>query len=270
MSTQTYLRATAITALSTLAFAATISTANAQSSRYADVYNYESGQNCGQACVQAPAAPASTRYGSATVTPSYDAPAMQIAPGPVYVDCTQMGTCAPQATTVYTAPAQHYSQVQTYNAAPVNCPAGTTAQPDGTCLQGATGSYGGTTSSSLSRGVTLPTNYSSTEPLNCPAGTTAQADGTCMQTSSSYAVGSTSSYGSTSSTYSSTNSTMMPVNCPAGTTAQPDGTCMQGSAGSYSNSTVEIYTGDAQTTGPVYGYQNTGSYSASDYLPIRK
>lgn len=273
MSTQTYLRATAITALSALAFAATASTANAQS-RYADVYDYESGRNCGQACVPAaPAAVTSSRYGS-TVTP---APAMQVAPGPVYVDCAQLGTCAPQAATVYTAPVQQYqapaptyntqsyAQTSTYSAAPVNCPAGTTAQPDGTCLQGGMGSVGTTTSSSMT--VTLPTNYSATESIPCPAGTTKQPDGTCMQGAGSNSWSSsstTSSYGSSSS-YSAA-----PVNCPAGTTAQADGTCMQGGTGSYTNSTVEIYTGDAQTTGPVYGYQNTGSYTASDYLPIRK
>ncbi len=280
MSTQTYLRATAITALSALAFAATASTANAQSTRYGNVYDYESGQNCGQACVPAQqATTASTRYGS-TVTP---APAMQVAPGPVYVDCTQMGTCAPQAQTVYTAPIQQYqapapsytqsyAQTQSYNTGPVACPAGTAAQPDGTCLQGAMGSS--TSSSRMT--VTLPTNYSGTvAPVNCPSGTTAQPDGTCMQGagSSSWTSSSTTSYGSTgsygsSSSYASTMGT--PVNCPAGTTAQPDGTCMQGGSGSYTNSTVEIYTGDAQTTGPVYGYQNTGSYTSSDYLPIRK
>lgn len=272
MSTQTYLRATAITALSALAFAATASTVNAQS-RYGNVYDYESGRNCGQACVPAqPAAPASTRYGS-TVTPA------PVAPGPVYVDCSQIGACAPQATTVYTAPVQQYqapaptysqsyAQTQTYNAAPVNCPAGTTAQPDGTCMQSAMGS----TSSSMT--VNLPTNYSATETIACPAGTTKQSDGTCLQGSSSTSSwssssSSTTSYGTTNS-YSSSTYSASPVNCPAGTTAQPDGTCMQGASGSYTNSTVEIYTGDAQTTGPVYGYQNTGSYTASDYLPIRK
>ncbi len=278
MSTQTYFRATAITALSALAFAAMASTANAQS-RYADVYDYERGQNCGQACVPAaPVATTSSRYGSTVTT----APAMQVAPGPVYVDCTQLGTCAPQAATVYTAPVQQYqapaptystqsyTQTSTYSAAPVNCPAGTTAQPDGTCLQGSMGSVGSTTSSSMT--VTLPTNYGTTESVPCPAGTTKQPDGTCMQGggSSSWSSSSTtSSYGSSNS-YSTSTYSAAPVNCPAGTTAQPDGTCMQGGSGSYTNSTVEIYTGDAQTTGPVYGYQNTGSYTASDYLPIRK
>lgn len=276
MSTQTYLRATAISALSALAFAATASNANAQS-RYGNVYDYESGQNCGQACVPAaPAATTSSRYGSTVTT----TPAMPVAPGPVYVDCTQMGTCAPQAATVYTAPVQQYqaqqyqapaptyntqsyAQTSTYSAAPVNCPAGTTAQPDGTCLQGGMGSVGSTTSNRMT--VTLPTNYGATETIPCPAGTTKQPDGTCMQGGSG---GSWTS--SQTSSYSSSAYSAAPVNCPAGTTAQADGTCMQGGSGSYTNSTVEIYTGDAQTTGPVYGYQNTGSYTASDYLPIRK
>ena len=72
-------------------------TAQAQS-RYGNIYDYESGQNCGQACT--PAAPvgtqAPTRYGApAVAAPVYN-------PAPVY---------APQPATVYTAPVQSLSLI---------------------------------------------------------------------------------------------------------------------------------------------------------------
>ena len=133
--------------------------------------------------------------------------------------------------TTYSAPTQSLE--------PVNCPSGTTAQPDGTCMQ---------TGSSFSSGST----YS--EP--------------------SYSSGTTYSEPSYSSgtTYSgSSSASLEPVNCPAGTTAQPDGTCMQGGSSAFSGSSVEIYTGDASTTSsPSYGYGSSSTYSSSDYLPVRK
>ena len=259
--------------------------AQAQSSRYGGgVYQYESAPNCGQACVPAQQG----RYAEPVAAP---APAPMGAP--VYVDCTQIGTCAPaQPTTVYTQPAPVYTQpaptysTQSYStqsytqAAPVNCPAGTTAQPDGTCMQtgssySSSTSYDTTSSYSGSSYSGATSTYSGTM-ADCPAGTTAQPDGTCMQTgSSSYSTGSSYSSGSSSyssgSSYSSTPSysasTM--VDCPAGTTAQADGTCMQGGANAYAGSSVEIYQGDASTsTG--YGYQSDGAYGATDYLPVRK
>ena len=60
---------------------------------------------------------------------------------------------------------------------PLNCPSGTTAQSDGTCLESSSmpvNSYGSASDYS---------NNSSfnTTPTNCPAGTTAQSDGTCME-----------------------------------------------------------------------------------------
>ncbi len=283
MSTNTIYKSGAI-AVITLAGMSVAATANAQSSRYGGtVYDYESGQNCGQSCA-APAAPVTTsRYGST------------VAPGPVYVDCRAMGTCAqpapvyaaPAPTTVYTQPApvqsyqgqsyqgqsyQSYSQ-NTYSA-PVNCPAGTTSQPDGTCMQSGYSSGSNYSSSTYSAPATT---YG--EPVNCPAGTTAQSDGTCMQGggSSSYSVTlpdthtPSASYGYSSSSYSSASSA--PVDCPAGTTAQSDGTCMQGGSSSYSGSSVELYTGDAATSSSStssYGYTSDGGYGATDYLPIRK
>ena len=255
--------------IATVGVAGLTLTANAQS-RYGSVYDYESGQNCGQACV--PAAPAvatpaaNSRYGApVTAAPTYNQ-------APVYVDCVQAGTCAPQPAVVYTqpAPAPVYTPpVQTYTQtaqmAPLKCPAGTTAQSDGTCMQtGSTYPSGSTYSSGTTSTYSAPTM--SMEPVNCPAGTTAQPDGTCMQ-------GGTVSSGVTMpGTFSqSPTISMDPVNCPAGTTAQPDGTCMQGGTGSYTGSTVELYTGDATTSsGTTYGYGSDGSYGPSDYLPIRK
>ena len=292
MSTTNFIRAGLI---ATVGVAGLTLTANAQS-RYGNVYDYESGKNCGQACV--PAAPmtpaASTRYGAPVVAaPTYNqAPVYN--PAPVYVDCVQAGTCAPQAATVYTQPAPVYSQPaytqptysqQTYTQsaqmAPANCPAGTTAQSDGTCMQGSSYSSGSTYSSGTTYSAPT-TSYSaptmSMEPVNCPSGTTAQSDGTCMQTGSSYSSGSTYSSGTTSSyssgSYSAPSSmSMEPVNCPSGTTAQSDGTCMQGGSNAYAGTSVELYTGDASTTTnttPSYGYGSDGSYGSSDYLPIRK
>jgi len=271
--------------IATVGVAGLTLTANAQS-RYGNVYDYESGRNCGQACV--PAAPvtppANTRYGAPVVAaPVYN-------PAPVYVDCVQAGTCAPQPSVVYTQPAPVYSQptytppaptytqpsyTQSVQMEPVNCPSGTTAQADGTCMQTSSTFSSSTTYSSGSTYSAPATTMM--EPVNCPSGTTAQADGTCMQTGSSFSSDSTFSSGSTSSYSSSTYSapstmSMEPVNCPAGTTAQADGTCMQGGSSSYVGSSIELYTGDATTSSSTttYGYGSDGSYGASDYLPIRK
>lgn len=254
--------------------AALAMTANAQS-RYGNVYDYESGRNCGQACV-APAA--SARYGTAvTPAPTYN-------PAPIYVDCTQTGTCAPQATTVYTQPAPVYTQpAPTYSSATtysqaeaVSCPAGTTAQSDGTCLESSGYTSGTTYSSGSTSSYSSSTSYNA-EPVSCPAGTTAQSDGTCLQSgSSSYSTGSTYSSvpsytSSTTDSYSSASTySSEPVNCPAGTTAQADGTCMQGGS-AFSGASVEIYQGDAGTNSSTgYGYTGGSSYKADDYLPIRK
>ena len=60
MSTTSLVRIGLITSVG---FAGLALTANAQS-RYGNIYDYESGRNCGQSCV-APAAPATTaRYGA--------------------------------------------------------------------------------------------------------------------------------------------------------------------------------------------------------------
>jgi len=59
--------------IATVGVAGLTLTANAQS-RYGNVYDYESGRNCGQACVPAPAATPTTasRYGAPVVSaPTY-------------------------------------------------------------------------------------------------------------------------------------------------------------------------------------------------------
>ena len=281
MSTTKILQASLLATAGTAILA---TAAHAQSSRYGDdVFTYESSPNCATCAAPAP----QTRYGAATPAPMG---------APVYVDCTQIGTCAPapvmaQPTTVYTQPAPVYTQpAQTYGtqsystqsygtqsysqAAPVNCPAGTTAQPDGTCMQTGSSSYS-TGSSSYGSGSSYSTGsaMSSGSMADCPAGTTAQPDGTCMQTgSSSYSTGSYSS-GASSYTAPSYSGASTMVDCPAGTTAQPDGTCMQGGSAtnSYAGSSVEIYQGDASTTANTgYGYSSQGAYGSTDYLPVRK
>ena len=258
--------------------------ANAQS-RYGNVYDYESGRNCGQSCAPAPVPATTSRYGAPVVAaPTYN-------PAPVYVDCVTAGTCAPQPATVYTQPAPVYTQpattytqpattyTQSTQLTPANCPAGTTAQSDGTCMQTGSSSYSSSTtysepSYSSSTTYSAPaTTYS--EPANCPAGTTAQSDGTCMQTGSSYSSSTTYSEPSYSgSTYSgstySSSSSLGSVSCPAGTTAQPDGTCMQGGTNAYAGSSIELYTGDAATTSSYGSYGSSQTYSSPDYLPIRK
>jgi len=270
MSTTKFLRASLI---ASVGVAGLTLTANAQS-RYGNVYDYESGKNCGQACVApAPQTPAAnSRYGAPVVAaPTYN-------PAPVYMDCQQVGTCAPQAAVVYTQPAPVYTQpAPVYSqpsysapsyaqAAPVNCPAGTTAQSDGTCLQGSS-SYGtGSYSSGSTSTYTPSTSYDST-PVSCPAGTTAQSDGTCLQGASGSMTMEMTTMPATVTLPGTYNSAS--VSCPAGTTAQSDGTCLQGTSG-FTGATVELYQGDAstQSTGS-YGYTG-GTYTSGDYLPIRK
>ena len=263
MST-TLLKTAAVAAITFAGLATSAQSAEAQS-RYGDIAAYEGvATNCAPVDCAAPVA--STRYGSAPVVQQPVAPMG----APVMVDCSVFGTpgCGQpviaQPTTVYTQPAttyaqSSYSQSQTYSqpsvqlydtpqttTAPANCPAGTTAQPDGTCLQGSSMSMGSSSTYSSASTYSSPAPVASM-PANCPAGTTAQPDGTCMQ-------GSSMSMGTTTM---STGSAMAMVDCPVGTTKQMDGTCAQ---------TATVY-GDAS---PSYGYGADGSYGAESYRPIRK
>lgn len=264
MSTNTFIRASL---LATMGVAAMSITASAQShARYGNVYDYESSKDCAHPCTiqKAPMAQTSARYGAPIAVQPAPAPV-----APVYIPAPAPMAPAPAPTHVY---------AQATQTAPAQCPAGTTAQPNGTCMQtssgygytGSTTSYG--SGSTYSSGTT---HTMSSEPVSCPAGTTAQADGTCLQ-GSGYSMGSTTTSSTTSygsgSTYSSSTMSSEPVSCPAGTTAQADGTCLQGGSSVYTGSTVEIYTGDATTTSSTtsYGYTSDGAYGPKDYLPVRK
>lgn len=99
--------------------------------------------------------------------------------------------------TRYSAP-QGYSQSSSgsYGGASsmsAPCPAGSTKQADGACLQTGSMSMNATSSSSMSGSVYSGSSYGSTvsgghssaiETAPCPSGSTKQADGTCMQTGS--------------------------------------------------------------------------------------
>ena len=234
-----------LAALGAVSFAAVATSAQAQS-RYGDIVAYEGGaQNCApSACAPATTTVEASRYGSVqTVQPAYNA-------APVVVDCSVFGTpgCGQQVvaqpTTVYTQPVQQsYTQsyAQTYAAEPVNCPAGTTLQADGTCMQSGSSYSSGTTYSS----TTTYSAPSAAMTADCPAGTTMQPDGTCLQGSGGMSM-STQTY---TPTYSQPSTAMM-VDCPAGTTKQADGTCAQ--------------------TATTYGYDASPVYGADVYRPIRK
>ena len=147
---------------------------------------------------------AKSRYGTAYSVTSYE----QYAYAPQPMMLRPAPTPAPfvYQQPSYEAPAYNvelYNPITTTSAAPADCPAGTTAQADGTCLQGSSLSYSSaaiTTSSSYSGGY-----MTSETTANCPAGTTAQSDGTCLQGASSSLSFSSSNY--TSPSYSSTDIT---------------------------------------------------------------
>ena len=170
--------------------AAFATTADAQS-RYGAIADYEGVGDCGAACAVAPVA--ADRYGT-VAAPVVAAP---IAAPPVIVDCSQFGAvnCAPtyshsvvaQPTTVYTqpvaqapAPRVEIFEQPTFRGETAPCPSGTTAQPDGTCLQGS--SFGSSTTYSSSTTFSAP----ATQMADCPAGTVKQPDGTCAQTATTY------------------------------------------------------------------------------------
>jgi len=145
--------------------------------------------------------PGKTRYGTSYLSADY---AQQS-----YMQQPQMMQYMPMA---YSQPSYQavstptVSQTTSY-ASPANCPAGTTAQSDGTCLQGSSMSYTSSSPSYSTGYVTSSTTQS------CPAGSTASSDGTCL-------MGGTTSYSNSSytgSTYSgptygsSTSSSVAPA-----------------------------------------------------------
>ena len=237
-------------------------------SRYGSVYDYESGGNCNAGpCGAVVAAPAvASRYGSSTVIGG-----QAVSPGVVYADCSVVGgmNCnaqSVQSVPVYTQPAAPvYAQATPSYGSPVACPAGTTPNGDGTCMEASSMPYGGSPPSmrqtqAYSSPPSMSQSYSG-EMAACPSGTTPNGDGTCMESGSGYdyssstTTGSTHSYGGTTSTQSYSGEM---ADCPAGTTPNGDGTCMEGTGG-----TVEIY-GNG-------GYQQSPTYTAPvDYRPFRK
>lgn len=124
-------------------------------------------------------------------------------------------------------------------AEPANCPAGTTLQNDGTCLE--------RTVSYTAPIISAP--YVAPQMAECPAGTTAQSDGTCLKKSystSSYSGSSSvtlpdttvyggSSYSSSSLAGGYTSSAQM-AGCTTGATEQSDGTCLSTSETRYTPS----------------------------------
>ena len=268
---------------SVAALALTACSHSAQADRYGNVYDYEGGAACVENC----GAPATSRYGDTGYTqqaPVYQARTENV----IYADCSVingMSCPAPMAqpaqvytqpAPVYTQPAPTYTQqAQTYTtqAAPANCPAGTTPNGDGTCMQNSyesTTSYTAPTTSYDSTPSYTAPSYSSGETAPCPAGTTAAGDGTCMESSygstsydstPSYSSSSTTDYGTSSYGVSSTSAS---ASCPAGTTPNGDGSCAMNegySVDDYQGGNVEVYQG---------GYTNTGGYTATDYMPVRK
>lgn len=110
-----------------------------------------------------------------------------------------------------------------------DCPAGTTQQSDGTCLERSyTPAPTFTPAPSYSPPV-ISQPYNPPQMADCPSGTTKQADGTCLERSYS----SSSSY-SSSWSYSAPAPQM--AACPAGTSKQSDGTCLSSAVTSYTPS----------------------------------
>jgi len=246
---------------------------HAQSNRYASGthYDYESAQSCGSSCAT-----------GVVTTPTYrPAPKPTTHYGYEGVPCS---TSCGVATTGYTTVTSGYPTTTTshgyttgYSQETAPCPAGTTSQPDGTCLMGGghvSSSYTGSTSySSGGYSSGYSTGYSSGAIAPCPAGTTTQPDGSCLQGGhASYSSHTSSTYSApVTSTYSSTYSA--PV---GGAYVAPElvtECCAPvSSTHVYSgDATSEVYSNDTTTTDTYGGYATSGAtYSSSDYLPIRK
>ena len=164
----------------------------------------------------------------------------------------------------YQAPSYNVELFDPITTTPADCPAGTTAQADGTCLQGSSLSYSSAaiTTPSYSTSTSYSSGYlTGGTTANCPAGTTPQSDGTCLEGASSRLGYSSTSYASPS--YSSSSASIAP------------------SVGTYDFS--EYDWGSKDTTWGGDGYvspgtrtvDNPNSYSSAastnySYMPIRK
>lgn len=240
-------------------------------------HDYESSPNCGAACV-APAYGYEQGYayqeGYAPSQYGYEYSYQQSAP-PVYVDCTQLGTCAQtgyegyssyQQSSTYTGTGYAGYTGSTYATETAPCPAGTTAQPDGTCLM-----HGGghlppiVGTSGYSSSVTTGYSSSTTRIEDCPAGTVRQPDNSCLQ----------AGVGIASSHVVDTGVATTAVPCPSNTTLSIGGCRLANEAASASQSasSVEIYSGSgasaSSSASSSAGY-STGIYGATDYRPVRK
>ena len=151
----------------------------------------------------------------------------------------------------------------TYSTEVANCPAGTTSQPDGTCLQGGShisstytgSSYSG---SSYTSGSSY-SSYSSGQMADCPAGTTKQPDGTCLQGGSYSSYSSSTTYTAPTTTYVGPALTTTPINRDAPAVVVE---CCETDTSIYSS-------GSTTTSSTGYGYATSGT-SYGDYMPIRK
>lgn len=219
MSKELLLRKGAIAALGIAGLTLSACANGHHSNRYADIYSYESGGACGhsecsgavyqgadyghQYYEQVPA-PSSTGvvyadcgqidmmdcgYGTQTMTETYVEPAPTITECPAGTYMGSDGFCTSGSTTTGYYDSSTTTTTSTYSGN-VDCPAGTTLQPDNTCLQSGS-SYSSTTTTST---YTAPTTTS------CPAGTVMSGDGTCMQSTTTHG-GYTSSGGYTTSDY---------------------------------------------------------------------
>lgn len=144
-------------------------------------------------------------------------------------------------------------------AEPANCPAGTTLQSDGSCLEN-TVSYAAPSYSTPSYSTPVISQpYVAPQMADCPAGTTQQSDGTCLEISVSLPAsltlpgtmrpssnvtlpGTMAASMSERITYNSTalaggyNTAPQMAACPSGTSKQSDGTCLSSSVTSYTPS----------------------------------
>ena len=160
---------------------------------------------------------------------------------------------------------------------PTNCPAGTSAQSDGSCLEISTSSSSFSSGSSSYGSGSSFSSSSSGFATNCPSGTSAQSDGTCLELgSATSSFDSSSSFSSSSSSFNSGSSFSggFPNNCPSGTSAQSDGTCLEsGSSGfnQFTGSSVELFPSNPVPSTPSYGSDsNYEPVYSSDFLPLRK
>lgn len=226
-------------------------------------YDYESAQSCGSNCTTGIKTPAfrpaptthQTHYG-------YEGVPCKTSCGAVTSGYSTVSTGSRHVTS-------SYPTTSSYSQETAPCPTGTTSQPDGTCLMsgshlssftGSSSYTGGSTSFSSgsysSGGYSSGGFASSAGVADCPAGTTTQPDGSCLQRSgSSFSSHTSSTYTApVTSTYSSTYvAPELATECCAPVT-----------------SSTSVYSGDAATE-TFGGYATSGStYSASDYLPIRK